>query len=409
MEKALLKTLCLSFLLLSATAFSQEENSFSGIVTYHDSYGMTGVTAHLRDSTGTIIDNVITDNSGNYTFNNVAPGDYTVTFTTDQPAGGVNLIDPFIIQDRISGLITFDNIQELAADVDGNGIVNQDDYNLILIAYMNQENPFPVGPWVFEQRSVTMPEAAREGFTTRGTSSGDSNGSLVPDPKSTSILLTNPIVSLNAGSSDPIEFKLSSGENFNIEGMHLVLNIPEGLSVIKVESAIPEANVSVINNQVRVTWMDETRKGFEIVNGMPLLNITTKSTSVSRDGNNYSLRLGSESHFINAEGELISGITLVLPTINISNVKDMEVSVYPNPFTENTNINYVLREDGKVAISLFDQAGKKVKEIINGDNSAGNHEVKIEGTDLMPGIYHYCIIYTGSDQLINTGTIIKSK
>jgi len=216
MEKALLKTLCLSFLLLSATAFSQEENSFSGMVTYHDSYGMAGVTAHLRDSTGTIIDNVITDNSGNYTFNNVAPGDYTVTFTTDQPAGGVNLIDPFIIQDRISGLITFDNIQELAADVDGNGIVNQDDYNLILIAYMNQENPFPVGPWVFEQRSVTMPEAAREGFTTRGTSSGDSNGSLVPDPKSTSILLTNPIVSLNAGSSDPIEFKLSSGENFNI-------------------------------------------------------------------------------------------------------------------------------------------------------------------------------------------------
>ncbi len=78
----------------------------------------------------------------------------------------------------------------------------------------------------------------------------------------------------------------------------------------------------------------------------------------------YSLKLSDESHFINADGELISGVNLVLPTINMSVKKDMAVTVYPNPFTEYANLNYQLPEDGHVIISLFDQAGRRVQEIV---------------------------------------------
>ncbi len=59
-----------------------------------------------------------------------------------------------------------------------------------------------------------MPNGAREGFTTRGGSSGDVNGSLVPDPKNSSIFLSNPTLNLTARPSDPIEFKLTSAGNF---------------------------------------------------------------------------------------------------------------------------------------------------------------------------------------------------
>jgi hypothetical protein len=409
MEKSIVRTLCLSFLLLSITAFSQDGNSFSGQVIYHNNYPMAGVTAHLRDSIGNVIDSVITDNTGNYTFSNVASGNYMVTFTTNQPSGGVSLTDPFIIMQRLLNLCTFNSIQELAADVDGDGTVTWDDYSLILIAYMNEENPFPVGPWVFEQLNVTIPTGAREGFTTRGTSSGDSNGSLVPDPKNSPIYLTNPSLCLAANHSDPIEFKLTSSGNLEIAGMHLVIKIPEGLKVLNVESPVSAANISIFNDQVRVTWIDEARQAFEIMNGMPLLVITTEATAVSRDENNYSLKLSDESHFINTDGELISGVNLVLPTIIISKIKDLAATVYPNPFIEYTNLNFQLPGDGNVIISLFDQSGRQVQKIINGNASAGSNQVKIDGADLIPGMYHYSIMYSGSNQQINNGTIIKSK
>jgi hypothetical protein len=409
MEKAIFRTLCLSFLLLSFTAFPQGENSFSGQVIYHDNYPMVGVTAHLNDSTGSVIATAITDNSGYYTFSNVASGNYIVTFTTDQPSGGVSLTDPFIIEQRLSNLITFTPIQDLAADVDGDGAVTEDDYNLILIAYMNEDNPFPVGPWVFEQRSVSLPIGAREGFTSRGGSSGDVNGSLVPDPKISSIFLTNPTINATSCPSEPIKFELTSAGNLEIAGMHLVIKIPQGLNVLSVESPIPTASISIINNEVRVTWLDETRQTFEISNGMPLLVITTKAKAPSREEISYSLKLSNESHFINSEGELISGVSLVLPTINLSVVDDMAVNVYPNPFKEYVNLNYQLPGDGNIIISLFDQAGRQVREISNGNASVGSNQTKIDGCELMPGIYHYSIMYEGSDQLINTGTIIKSK
>jgi hypothetical protein len=409
MEKSIFKSLCLGIFLLSTTAFSQSGNSINGQVKYHDNFPMSGVTAYLHNSNGDIISTTTTNNEGNYSFNNVAAGNYTVTFTTEESAGGITLTDAFVVMLHLYNLYPFNNIQALASDVDGSGTITWTDYNLILIGYLNQGNPFPVGPWVFEQLPVTVPVAAREGFTTRGGSSGDVNGSLVPDPKNSSISLTNPSISLTARSTDPIEFKLSSAANLNIAGMHLVIKIPDGLSVINVESSVPSTNVSILNNQVRVTWIDDSRQGFEIVNGVPILVITTRASALSRNDNNYSLKLSEESHFINTDGELVSGVTLDLPTINVNSAKDFTVAVYPNPFIENTNINYVLPEDGKVVISLFDQSGKKVKEIMDSGNSAGRHEAQIEGIDLMPGIYHYCIIYTGSDQIINTGTIIKSK
>jgi hypothetical protein len=409
MEKAILRTLCLSLLLLSTTVFSQGSYNFNGQVTYHDDYPMSGVIAHLTDSIGNIVDSATTNNGGHYTFHNVAPGNYTITFTTGEPAGGVNLTDPFIVMQRLLNLCTFTPIQELAGDVDGDGILTEDDYDLILLGYMNQEEPFPIGPWVFEQAAITIPTAARDEFTTRGGSSGDVGGVLVPDPKISSIFLDNPVMSLTAGPSDPIDFKLTGAGNLEITGMHLVIKIPEGLSVLSVESPISTASISILQDQVRVTWIDNDRQSFEIMNGMPLLVITTKTTGVSRDGKSYSLKLSDESHFINADGELIYGVSLTLPIINLIAKKDIALTVYPNPFMEYANLSYLLPGEGHVIISLFDQTGRLVQEIVNGDCSAGNHQVKIDGADLVPGIYHYSIIYTGSEQFLSTGTMIKSK
>ena len=413
MEKATFRTLCLFLLLTSTSVFSQGETDFTGTVLYNNNDNpMSGVNAYLHAPGDIIIDTAITDIEGNYTFENVTPGDYKVTFSTEQPAGGVALEDPYLLLLKFSDpdIYPFTDIQKLAADVDGNDTLNLLDYNSILEGYMNQEVPFPIGPWVFETVLTPIPVPSREGFiTSRASSSGDVSGSLQPDPKGSPIFLNNPVVNLTADPSDPIEFNLAGGQNLKIAGMHLVIRIPDDLNVISVESPVSAASIFISEGEIRVTWIDRTRQGFEITEGTPLLVIRTKATRLSRNGNSYGLKLGDESHFIDINGELIQGVSLILPTINVKLQKDLAVSAYPNPFLNFSTLDFLLPQDGLVIIALFDQSGRQVMEMENGIRSAGSHQVIIDGAALLPGIYHYSISFSGSDQYINTGTIIKSK
>ena len=305
-------------------------------------------------------------------------------------------------------LYTFTPIQELAADVNCTGTITWSDYFMILVSYLNQGNPFP-NDWVFQTASVTIPTGSRDGYISRSSSSGDVNGNLQPDPKSNPIFLNNPVVNLTADISTPIEFNLSGGQNLQIAGMHLAIRIPADLNVISVESPIPDASIFISQGQIRVTWIDKTRQGFEITEGTPLLVIGTKATDLSRDGQSYSLTLGNESHFINIDGELLPGVSLILPTIDLKIQKDHAHSAYPNPFLNNATVYYHLPQDGHVIIALYDQSGKQVQEMENGVSSAGSHQVNIDGSSLLPGIYHYSIRFSGNDQYISTGTMIKSR
>jgi len=409
MEKRTFRTLFLILLLTNTSVFSQGETDFIGQVFYHNNYPMSGVNAYLHEQGGAIIDTAVTDIDGNYEFENVTPGNYTITFSTEQSAGGVELNDVFLVMLKLMNLYTFNPIQTIAADVNNSGTITWQDYSMILIGYLNRGIPFQ-NPWVFESISTPIPTGSREGFiTSKSSSSGDVNGSLQPDPKSNSIFVNNPVVSLTANSSDPIEFNLSGGQNLQIAGMHLAINIPEDLNVISVESPIAAANISISGGQIKATWIDEERQGYEITEGAPLLVIHTQATFTSRDGNSYSLKLDNESHFINIDGELITGVNLILPTINLEVQKELTLSAYPNPFLNYATLDYQLPQDGHVIIALFDQTGRQVMEMENGVCSAGTHQVKIDGHALLPGIYHYSIRFSGSEQYINTGTIIKSK
>ena len=330
MEKATLRALCLVFLLTSSSVFSQNGSNFIGQVLYHNTYPLTGVNAYLHTSGGTIIDTAVTDANGSYEFGNVTPGYYTITFSTSQPEGGIELNDAFLVMLKLFNLYQFTPIQTKAADVNGSGTITWIDYTMILIGYLNQGNPFPVGPWVFESITTPIPAESRDVVVTGGgSSSGDVNGSLQPDPKSNSIFMNNPVVNLTTAPSSPIEFNLTAGQNLQIAGMHLAIHTPDNLEVISVESAIPEATIFISEDKVNVTWIDDTRQGLTINAGTSLLVIRTKATDPSRNGMSCSFKLGNESHFINADGALIEGVSLILPTIDLKFEKNLTYSAFP--------------------------------------------------------------------------------
>ncbi|CAN5525166.1 hypothetical protein BH10BAC5_BH10BAC5_27860 [soil metagenome] len=76
-------------------------------------------------------------------------------------------------------------------------------------------------------------------------------------------------------------------------------------------------------------------------------------------------------------------VTVTLPvSINVS-------QNYPNPFNPSTKINYEMPFDGAVKITVFDNTGKEIKDLINGNVAAGYYSIDFNAAGLSSGIYFY--------------------
>jgi hypothetical protein len=65
---------------------------------------------------------------------------------------------------------------------------------------------------------------------------------------------------------------------------------------------------------------------------------------------------------------------------------------YPNPFSVNTTIEYTLKSSGDVSVVIYDMNGKKVNELVNGNQTVGTHTINWNGTAtngsrMMNGVY----------------------
>ncbi len=64
-----------------------------------------------------------------------------------------------------------------------------------------------------------------------------------------------------------------------------------------------------------------------------------------------------------------------------------DISIAPNPITNNANIEFNLYKNSNINIAIFDILGKKVNDIYQGEMSAGLNSVNINATNLTDGIY----------------------
>jgi len=62
---------------------------------------------------------------------------------------------------------------------------------------------------------------------------------------------------------------------------------------------------------------------------------------------------------------------------------------YPNPFNPSTKINYQIKENGFVALKVFDSLGKEVATLLNKEQQAGNYSVDFNASSLASGVYYY--------------------
>jgi hypothetical protein len=61
----------------------------------------------------------------------------------------------------------------------------------------------------------------------------------------------------------------------------------------------------------------------------------------------------------------------------------------PNPFRSSTMISYSLSAPGPVSLMLFDVAGRPVRTLVDDIQSAGPHQILLQGEGLPSGVYYY--------------------
>ncbi|OQX76285.1 MAG: hypothetical protein B6D61_09040, partial [Bacteroidetes bacterium 4484_249] len=89
------------------------------------------------------------------------------------------------------------------------------------------------------------------------------------------------------------------------------------------------------------------------------------------------------------------GIEGLLTTIR--DIQDTDIQVincFPNPFSEQTSVNFYLQEDDIIDLSIFDIHGNRILSLYTGKKlTAGFHSVYIKGQELPNGVY-FCLFKT---------------
>jgi hypothetical protein len=79
---------------------------------------------------------------------------------------------------------------------------------------------------------------------------------------------------------------------------------------------------------------------------------------------------------------------------------------YPNPFNSTTTIRYNLHKPDMVNIQIFDQSGKYIRTIFNGQQNTGQHCIVWDAGGLPSGNYIF-ILKNGNQVLAAQGSLIR--
>ena len=80
-------------------------------------------------------------------------------------------------------------------------------------------------------------------------------------------------------------------------------------------------------------------------------------------------------------------------------------SIYPNPFKEEFEIEFVLENQEYIVLDLFDLAGRKITTLYQGELESGNHKIMLDTSNISQGSY---LIELKTQDLSIRQTIIKS-
>ncbi len=159
--------------------------------------------------------------------------------------------------------------------------------------------------------------------------------------------------------------------------------------------------------------------GYEAGNYGTILKTTDGGSSWISQSSGTTENLNSVS-FLNAATGFIAGgqnAWVILKTTNrgaITNIQTINNNIpagyslsqnYPNPFNPVTVIKYQIPKANYVSIKLYDQLGRELGILYEGDQQAGYYQATVDGTNLASGVYFCRITIAGYNKVIKMSLI----
>ena len=83
-----------------------------------------------------------------------------------------------------------------------------------------------------------------------------------------------------------------------------------------------------------------------------------------------------------------------LTSARVFDKSDFMVQNYPNPFKKSTEINYLIPQDGRVSVMIYNISGELILNLVNERQIKGMHQIEFDASDLPEGLY-FCKITSG--------------
>lgn len=386
--KNIFKTLALS-LILALSVNSVTALEVSGKVLYHhdDARPIGNVIVILKNADDGTSLTCISNYQGYYVFPNVPNGNFVLTGDASLLAGGVTYYDPSQIYLFLTGQAELDELQKLAADVDKNGTINWNDYNLIN-SHILYGTAFPAGTWRFETIEFSISDF-KDGVPKGigGTCSGDVGGGFIPAVNNTPALLVAQEGTMNISKGEAFTTRLVVESEIITNGTGIIVNYPsELLKIESVEFAGTDFQYFVSEGQIRLIWGNPSTTPITFTPGEALITIHGTATDAFNQGMAASFTLDSKTSILNTSNEEIAGLRFSSPVIQSGN-PSLKLSNYPNPFTTSTRLSIYTPEEGNAIVEVYNASGQLVQSTSAGMLNAGNHEIGLDATLLAKGYY----------------------
>lgn len=376
----------------------QIQDDITGTLTY-----LNNVYTPLNSSTVTLVQNgvsvatTLTDENGHYSFLNLPFGTYSLMAQTNKSWGGGNAVDGLLMLKHFVGTNYLTELKLEAADVTGEGIINAHDALNTLRRFVGLLEDFsPVGDWVFENPTLTIDGYTPQLINFHGLCMGDVNGDYMP-----SIIKHEPSISINekgsVGSFNGITtIPVISEQSLTLGAFSLVFNLPEGVKVtgVSIKSESDKLLFNQIGNQLRIAWCSLDPLTLQAGENLMTINIRDNNLNARA-----SVTLDACSTIADDNAVVINNAIFTIPALSGSS-SELTLNNFPNPFNQTTQISYILPEDGKVMLNLYNLMGEKVAEIVNTKQTAGSYQLPFDGSSLSQGTYIYKLELLNSSHLI---------
>jgi hypothetical protein len=340
------------------------------------------------------MDSMLCDQSGGFDFGYKSKMTYLMDGSTDAAWGGVNSTDALIIRRNIIGLTAFDYYQTKAADLDNSGIISGVDALLLRKRIVGDISSFTIRDWTFNLDTVKV-EKQNIFHTLFTLCAGDVNGSYTPVLSKSSNLSLSQKGEINADRNQIIELPVYSKEKIQASAVTLMIDYPfQLLNIENLVSLFPGLLYSAKNGKLILAW--DSLSPVSVEKGEALFVMKARINREATEKDRIIFTLGNQSEFADKNADIIDGVSLSIPNINISRFLDYELSPnFPNPFSKSTEIRYELPEDGFVRLKAYNILGQEVRTMVMAHQKAGSYSIHFDGSGLTGGTYTYKIEVEG--------------